>query len=182
MRQRLLVDSDEVEAMRSARRAREAEGARDGKRASTSDGEEGGATSEGLGGLSLLGLSLLAERGLSLLGLSFTPLGQGAADHSRAHAEELLPSALEQSAEVRRETMKSMLALTSHLAERLGGEGLLDRALAVASVPPTSDVFNAADDLGAVHRWEDERRTELRLCFTQRGRPPMIATTRVRQA
>jgi NIMA (never in mitosis gene a)-related kinase len=125
-RERLASDSSEVEVMRaavSAAAAREAEEARAAEQERLKDG--------GVGGLSLLGLSLLAERGLSLLGFSFaTPLGRQS-EVSQRHAPAPEPTASAHGVAAGADAALAVRSMHNQLAARLGAPTLA-RALTLA--------------------------------------------------
>ena len=135
LREHLAADATEVDEMRAAiAAAAEVEEA-----AAAEHARRQGA------GLSLLGLSLLAERGLSLLGLSFIPHGQRRHAAHGSHqplAPKPTPSMV--AAEALAEANEALGAMHGQLEASLGA-ALLERALTVAEhAPPEATATEAA--------------------------------------
>lgn len=160
LRERLVADSDEVAQMRAAVRSAAAAAASTGSGgAADGDGRGGNGEDGSGGGLSLLGLSQLAERGLSLLSLfSFAPPPQDEAACTAPAAATLSPTpthraaaALLKSAAARDEAESAVRGMNDLLEASLGS-ATLEQALALASAPLAGEADEAARA-----SWEGDR-------------------------
>ena len=137
LREKLEAGSDEASAMREAVKAARA---REEALASSAEQQQGRRSSKGgdgnnVGGLALLGLSRLAERGLSLLGFAFK---QRSGHDEGEDAVAAAPTPAQQGAAARAEAEAALRGMRRQLELSLGAN-VLERALRLAVEAPPDE-------------------------------------------